>query len=138
MQDTNDNIFCFFVCLFFLIIDGQFRSIVPACTCPGDILTYLCSTVGPKFTTWEGSALQCPSHQIVLFHRDYKQNKAIGTCGSSAAQGISITDNNNYTSQLNIIYDDHLNGTDIQCHYDDGTTQIFIGSASITSTGQYN
>ena len=118
--------------------DGQFQSIVPVCICPGDNLIYICSTVGPRFTTWKGSALQCPSHQIVLFHRDYEQNKAIGTCGSSTAQGISITDNNsNYTSQLNITYSDHLNGTDIQCHYDDGITQTPIGNATIMSTGSY-
>ena len=116
---------------FFLIIGGQFRSIVPVCVCPGDNLTYICSSPGQGFTLWKGSALQCPSHQILLLHRNYEP----GTCGSGTAQGVSVTGSNNYTSLLNIRFDDSLNDTDIECYYDDGTTQTYIGSAVITSAG---
>ena len=92
--------------------------------------------MGPAFTTWKGSALQCPpqDNQIVLFHRQFNDTKE---CGSATARGISITgiSNNYYTSQLNITFGDALNDTDIQCLYDNGTTQTLIGSDIIMSAG---
>ena len=101
---------------------------------------YNCSVVGLRFTVWRGSALQCPSrsNQIVLIHRQYKDENATETCGSGIARGIRVTGTNTYTSQLNVTVSSLLNSTVVQCVHDNGSTQRFIGSSVITLTGNCN
>ena len=44
------------------------------CICPGETLTYKCTVLGERggTTVWQGSAFNCTSRQISLFHSDYE------------------------------------------------------------------
>ena len=74
-------------------------------------------------TVWTGSALNCPSDEIVLTHRSFTRNNLHGkmrTCnnGSTVAQSLFVR-NNLYISQLNITVTQNAVGKTITCIYDD-------------------
>ena len=84
-------------------------------------MTYECTVVGDRrgVTIWTGTALNCPSDEVLLFHRRFTRLDRI-TCnnGATVAQ-ILHTLNNSYTSQLNITVTRDIDGTSITCVYED-------------------
>ena len=78
-------------------------------------------------TVWRGTALNCPSDEIVLLHRRFTESDgAIRSCnnGATVAQSLSVQDNL-YTSQLNVTIVPNVAGKSIICLYDgmgDGTS----------------
>lgn len=68
-------------------------------------------------TVWTGSALNCPSDEIVLLHRPF--NGTIRSCynGATVAQSVRVQ-SNLYTSQLNITFTYDIAGATITCAYD--------------------
>ena len=95
------------------------------CACPGDTLTYECTIMGSSggATVWTGTALNCPSDEIVLFHQRFTElGGTIRSCihnnGATVAQSLSVR-NDLYTSQLNITITRNLVGKVIMCVYDD-------------------
>lgn len=98
------------------------------CDCLDQTLTYECTVTGSPggATVWTGSALNCPSGEIVLLHRHFTNpDGTIRTCdnGAIVAQSLSVQ-NNLYTTQLNITVTQNIIRKNITCIYDgmgDGT-----------------
>ena len=120
-----------------------------ACTCLGYPQTYVCAVVGePGGTTvWQGSAFNCTSGEISLFHDRYESDEgALGDCNNGDIVGrslraVSSIDNNNstvtsYVSQLSVTVSSNIIGKSIECVHDDGTTQTptIVGHSTITAT----
>lgn len=110
------------------------------CTCPGDTLTYQCTTMDSGTTVWKGSAFDCQSQsdQILLFHSRFIDGAAMGECndGLIIGRGIGVSETGNsscYSSQLNVTVSSYLNGMSIECFYDDGGTQKEIGRSRIAT-----
>lgn len=114
------------------------------CHCPGDHLTYECSSLGGLATIWRGSALNryCESGYILLRHRKFNsQNQtAGGECnnGQIRAQSIGVT-NSTYISQLNVTVSADMNNMTIECTNEDfnGTIVIVGMEKVIVATGVY-
>ena len=113
--------------------------------CPGKNLTYECSVFGKRrgMTVWQGSAFNCTSREISLFHTDDATTEgAHGECGDIVGWNLRInintTDDNNstgyYASQLTVPLSSDTIGKTIECLYDDGTTFTSIGQATINTT----
>ena len=92
---------------------------------------------------WRGSAFNCTSREINLFHSDYETTEgAHGECGDIVGQGLRVdvnkTDDNNstgyYVSQLTIPVSQGTAGKTIEYQYDDGTTSTSVGQVTITAT----
>ena len=99
------------------------------CDCLDQTLTYECTVMGGPggATVWTGTALNCPSDEIVLLHQRFTDpGGAIRSCnnGATVAQSLSVQDNL-YTSQLNVTIVPNVTGKSIMCFYDgmgDGTS----------------
>ena len=75
-------------------------------------------------TVWTGTALNCPSDEIVLLHRRFT-DRTIKSCnnGATVAQSLSVQDNL-YTTQLSVTIVPNIARKCIMCFYDgmgDGT-----------------
>ena len=113
------------------------------CTCPGYPLIYECTVFGePGGTTvWMGTAFNCISHEISLFHSDYGTSKgAHGECDNIEGRSVKIIDNRGssvilgYVSQLIARVRSDTIGKSIECQYDDGVTFSSVGEAVVTAT----
>ena len=100
---------------------------ISQCDCLGQTLTYECTVMGDSggATVWTGTALNCPSDEIVLLHRRFTDpDRAIRSCnnGATVAQSLSVQDNL-YTSQLTATIVPDIVGKSFMCFYDgmDGT-----------------
>ena len=74
-------------------------------------------------TIWTGTALNCPSDEIVLFHQHFTKTELGGivrTCnhGTTVAQSLYFR-NNYYYSQLNVTITHDVMERTIMCAYDD-------------------
>ena len=112
-------------------------------TCLGHRLLYECTAVGTGITVWKGSAFLCPNNgnSILLSHRLFHSSGAMDACNGGAIVGYSLRPTNNqcYTSRLNVTVDASMNGQTIQCFYNNGSKEIEIGSQTITiRRGSYN
>ena len=99
-----------------------------AISCPGDVLTIECTTMGSGATVWQGTAFQCDYDEIVLRHSQFGgSHNPIGYCNNGAivAQGLGVV-NNSYISQLNVTVSLELNNTTVDCMHDNGITQRII------------
>ena len=71
-------------------------------------------------TVWTGTALSCPSDEIVLLHQRFiDPGGAIRSCnnGATVAQSLYVQ-NNIYISQLNVTVINEIAGRTIMCVYD--------------------
>ena len=105
-----------------------------AISCPGDVLTTECATIGGGATVlvWLGTAIQCgysSTNEIILFHVSRYSTECNN--GTIAARILGVV-NNSYISQLNVTVSPELNNTTVECWYDNGTTSTFIRSIQIT------
>ena len=103
------------------------------CVCPGDVLTYNCTTVGGGNTDWGGSAFDCPmlSNEISLRHSQYStEGGTFGTCNNIKAKSIGVVDSC-YTSQLNVTLDgDYPKNATVTCsHSSNDRGETLIGSS---------
>ena len=115
------------------------------CTCPGYPLIYECTVFGEQAgtTVWTGSAFNCTSHEISLFHSDYgstAEGTAYGECGNIWGQSVKTVNGNRtfsergYVSQLIIRVRLDEFGKSIECQYDDGHSSKLVGQATVTAT----
>lgn len=99
-------------------------------TCPGDILTFECTTVGPGTTVWNGSAFNCDQgNEINLRHSQLLDNRM--ECNGGAIFGnIVHHDNNCFVSQLNITASITISGT-VSCFHDNTRSINHIGTGLV-------
>ena len=105
------------------------------CACPGDILTYKCIIMGTYFgvTVWTGSAFMS-NCEITLLHIRFPS--VADECNNGAIVGRSLSvEDNNYTSQLNIIVTPDIAGKTIECGQDDESGFIIYHSSVLPSSG---
>ena len=107
------------------------------CICPGFNLIYECTVMGSSagFTVWQGTALNCSSNEISLFHGRFTQAKgALRECNKGAIVGHSLrVENGFYTSQLSVKVTFEVIRESIRCVRDD-TNITLIGSSIIALT----
>lgn len=108
------------------------------CTCVGHTLVFQCTAIGPGATIWHGSALHCPlsSNEIPLLHSRFVNGNTSGTCnqGQIIAYALGVQ-GLHFRSQLVISeVTAGMNGTTVQCDYDDGATTHSIYSKEIVFT----
>ena len=104
------------------------------CPCPGNNLTYECTTVGEGSTVWQGGIFDCPdrSNEITLRHINFAST-VTGECNAGAVVGESLRAVDNcYTSQLSILYTEEYVGKTVACAYDNGITTTVVGTSPIT------
>ena len=109
--------------------------------CPfrGHNLTYECTVFGGGATIWKGTAFDCSlaNNEFVIFHSINYTSQRPQTCNNGAITGRAIsTENNYYTSQLNIQVNDtkYLMNTTVVCAHDNGTDTIEVGFAMLNFT----
>ena len=109
------------------------------CTCPGDSVTFTCTTIGGEATLWSGSAF--PNNcDIMLNHSMFSDTGRVsGFCSDQGIVGLGVEGiNNRYTSQLTVpVNSDSINRT-VKCTviYNSTTTSL-IGTEVIATTGKY-
>ena len=94
----------------------------PSCACSGEVLTFVCTTVGPGQTIWRGTAFNCTgeSNEIILRHSEFDSPTGIsGTCNSGAivGQSLGVENADCYTSQLSITIQSQFNNTTVEYVY---------------------
>ena len=118
---------------------AEFKLLSP-CTCLGDVITYQCTIQGSGATIWKGSAFECLTQNIQLRHSRFNASsdtRITGECGSLLAYEVA-SENNTFTSQLNVTITEEVVGQTVQCVYDDGGTEVIIGSDNLTLTSGEN
>ena len=110
------------------------------CVCPGHELRLECTVVGPGFTIWRGSAIDCtPSYynRIILRHTQFESGTS-GGCNNGRIIGRSInttsdSDAIQYISQLIIQLDESgsLNGRTVECAHNYNVQTTIIGRHTI-------
>ena len=112
--------------------------LVSDCTCVGHHLKFQCTAVGSGATIWRGSALNCPSslNEIQLYHSRFASGRAIGYCndGNIVAYAVGIAEGQFRSNLLIVNLTREMNGTTIECNYDDGANINSINSTTIAIT----
>ncbi len=109
------------------------------CACPGEVLSYTCTAVGPGSTVYTGSAFNCPSSQdqIVFRHSEF-QPGTIKTCTDGRIVGQPLVAHNGaYTSQLNVSVDAELNNREVECRTTSRSTPIGTSNINVVSGKEY-
>ena len=93
------------------------------CTCPGDQLTFECTSFGGIATVWHGSAFNCGYQdglkvrdEIILIHNRFNSGVE-GECGNSGqilAQSVGVENNTYFTSVLNVTVSTDMNNRTIE------------------------
>ena len=108
------------------------------CTCPGDIITYTCTTVGGEATLWSGTAFSSGC-DITLNHSRFSDiGGTSGSCSDPRIIGRSVEKTNNcFTSQVTVtVNSDSINRT-IECSViDNSSSTSLVGTEVISSTGE--
>ena len=106
------------------------------CICPGFDLTYECTVKGTdnEFTVWRGSALDCISNDITLWHRQFVSEGARGECNEGSITGNSLrVEGSFYVSKLRVKVSPEVIGESIECLHD-GMNTTTIGYSLISAT----
>ncbi len=91
------------------------------CIPVGRTVSYECTVTdgnGGFSTVWQGSAFDCSSSLIALFHRSFDPSGVSDTCGDLSAMSVGVS-GNDYTSRLTLAATLELNGTTINCTQSD-------------------
>ncbi len=95
------------------------------------VLTYDCSVDGEGSTVWTGDDFDCPNtNDSIILRHTAEYNTTCGTCnnGSITGRGVSVVDGY-YSSLLIIPYTvSRLNETTVTCTYNNGSTEVEIGT----------
>ena len=112
------------------------------CLCPGDVVTYKCTTVKVTTMIWRGSVFSvlCPRdvQELVVVYQDitFQDSGYIASCNGGAIRASSVRAETEsadlvYSSQLNVTLTSDMIGKSIKCFVDDGTSEIIIDSLNI-------
>ena len=108
------------------------------CTCVGQTLVFQSTAIGPGATIWHGSALHCPSslNEIHLLHSHFLNGNTSGTCNQGQIRAYALgVQGLHFRSQLVISEATAgMNGTTVECDYDDGVATHTIYSKEIVFT----
>ena len=110
------------------------------CVCPGDVVTFECTVIGGFGTTtvWKSDIFHCSSgkqvielvHRPVNFEQEGDNTRA---CNNGDIVGrIVRSENDSFTSQLNVTLTQNISGGRIECIGDNGISTHRIGSLNIT------
>ena len=113
---------------------------ITECLCPGYNVIYQCTVTGGAFTVWGGTAFQCAGDAITLRNSDFGSlsSPAVGVCNNGQIIGRGILQENNcYTSQLNVTFNEDLVGRTVTCGVDDGSLTTVDSMILATSTSKY-
>ena len=85
---------------------------------------------------WAGSAFNCTSREITLFHGDYESTEgAYGECNEIVGRSINPTDSKTSTgyfvSQVIVPINSDTAGKTVYCEYDDGRNTVPAGEMAI-------
>lgn len=101
-------------------------------------MTVECTVNGIPFgiTIWKGDIFDCPANEIRLLHDRFTREQRECNGGSIIGRGVKV-ENNQYSSQLNIILDENMVGKAIECYYEaaESGNPILIDSLTINTTG---
>ena len=119
------------------------------CICPGDVVIYECTVMGGfgGTTVFKGKSMTnfsfdiCTRNELTLFHDLFNHSVTESvkrTCNNGTVIGQILTsENDTYTSQLNVTVTNELLGAQIECIHDNGTQRYVVGtSAIINDTGE--
>lgn len=132
--------------LFFCSTTGVLGQLITIsdCSCVGYATIYQCTATGNGVTTFRGDEFDCPyaGNKIRLRHENFNAPGSVfGSCNEEEIVGRSLhVKGNNYSSQLSVNMTDELNGTMIECVYEDlaPNTESKIGQIQLTLTkGMY-
>ena len=131
-------------CTLYLHVDGQVDCstesfLSPPPTCPGDQLVFYCSasdtSIGPDGSTvWRVNASSASAQQCTLIHALWPSVSRV--CGSFQAQASEESPEDCFISTLNNTASVSLDGVEIECSFDLGTSQMEVGRRTITITGE--
>ena len=114
---------------------GLLRDESNDCSCIGDTLTFECTVMSGSATIWRGSAFNCASsdNEIQLLNNTAGNE----TCNYGMITGRVIRrQDNNYTTQLNVILSSNLIGKTVECASNNGSEPVTI-SNTILAVGMY-
>ena len=120
----------------------QLNTNTNGCVCPGDILAYQCTVMGGSggATVWIGTALDCPSEEIILLHQHFTESGGtIRSCNNSETtvpQSPYVQDDF-YTSQLNVTIELDIAGKTVICVYDSMDNYTTWVSMQISGTSHW-
>ena len=108
------------------------------CTCDGHSQIYECTVSGGGFTIWQGSAFDCEqNHNMVRLRHTAYATEAVGDCNDRAimASSIGVSNNDYYTSMLNITVGQEMNNETVDCvHHDTQGRTTIIGQKALMIT----
>ena len=104
-------------------------------------MTFECIVIGTGATVFQGSAIksecESSSNEIILLHSRYNlTDGAIATCknGSIVGKSLRVDDYKHcYVSHLDLSFSSDLIGKTVKCIYDNGTSEIVVGSHIISN-----
>ena len=107
------------------------------CLCPGDVVTYECTTIGGGSTVWKGSAFNDSCNEIILLHDRYNSPGAyyvscLNSNETIVARGLPVEVNETYTSQLSVTLTASQFGKSIECRHDNGSSDTIVASIEIS------
>jgi hypothetical protein len=109
------------------------------CICPGDNVTFTCTTIGGEATLWSGSVFPV-NCDITLNHSKFSDTGGVsGFCSNRGIVGRSVEGiNNRFTSQLTVpVNSDSINRT-VECIVIyNSTVASPIGTEVIATSGKY-
>ncbi len=104
------------------------------CYCPGAVETYTCTVSGGAATEWSGTAFNCSSNAIALFHSRYSAG-TVDNCGALTSRSTSVDTSvvpTCYTSELSVPISSNLDELIVNCSRDADTS---IGSHILKVAG---
>lgn len=110
--------------------------------CPCETLTLECNVIGTGSTvlSLQGSSTACDD-EIILLHSRYNTSRGASgraVCNNGAIEvvgrGLGANDNC-FTSQLQIKFNDNFTETLVNCIYDNGTEEKVVGNYLIPAIG---
>ena len=115
------------------VVSVSASSTSQAISCPGDVLTTECTTMGGGVTVWRGTAFQCARNEIALRHSQFGGSyNYTASCNNGAivARALGVV-NDSYISQLSVTVSLELNNTTVECWHDGIHLFMFIRSIQI-------
>ena len=114
------------------------------CICPGQTMTLECNVIGSGSTVlifYHGSSIICNRREIVLLHNRYDTGGTTGKilCNNATIElvgrSLSVENNNCFTSQFQIKFNNIFVENFISCVYDNGRATKLVGNFSTPSFG---
>lgn len=115
--------------------------LLSGCTCVGYPLLFECTAVGPGATIWKGGAFNClqSANEIRLLHSQFLQG-TVNSCNNGQIVGLTagVPETLHFHSHLTVDVSSEMNGTTVECEYDDGSTIHPLQNMEIITTTGIN